>query len=108
MARKKKEEPKPDALVAAIKSEPPAASKPQFAPGDIIQVVSRRHHKLANLGIVHTVDVAGLSCYSPGKNGAPDPWRIEPQHVRVCGRALLKYGKPLPDDNIHPDRINDV
>jgi hypothetical protein len=83
-------------LIQAVKSEEPKV-------GDIVQVTTNPHVKLANIGIVHTLEGDMLRCYNPGRQGKPEPWIIPASDCAVVGHARLKFKKPLPDDSTAPD-----
>lgn len=68
--------------------------------GDIVQVIKSSHKSVANIAIVHHQEGGTLICYQPGRKGFPARIKLDIQDVKMVGRAHLKYGKPLPDENI--------
>lgn len=89
-----------------IKEFPPEKEEPAI--GDIVQIITKGHRFTARIGIVHHVDGVELVCYQPGKNGVPVKFKVDTRDVIVVGKAHLKYGKPLPDDDVSKTNLDQI
>lgn len=72
----------------------PKARPPKV--GDIVQIIAKGHEFRARVGIIHSVHGERLICYSPGRGGFPHKWEAPLGDCEVCGKAILKFTKPLP------------